>query len=106
MTLLSRSGRRLNDTCPEFVEALAAQSCADFVLDGEIVAFSGGRTDFARPQRRMGLTRHQDVAASGVAVTYHVYDLLRLEGPDTREPPLRVSESLVRRALAYLFRSG
>ncbi|WP_338775392.1 hypothetical protein [Streptomyces sp. DG1A-41] len=34
-------------------------------------------------------------------MTYYVYDLLRLEGPDTREPPLRVRNSLVRRALAY-----
>ncbi|WP_436847992.1 hypothetical protein [Streptomyces coeruleorubidus] len=54
------------------------------MLDGEIVAFSGGRTDFARLQRRMGLTRRQDVAASGVAVTYYVFDLLRLDGADTR----------------------
>ncbi|CAM5336885.1 DNA ligase (ATP) OS=Streptomyces violarus OX=67380 GN=FHS41_007257 PE=3 SV=1 [Streptomyces violarus] len=101
VTLLSRSGRRLNDTYPEIAEALAAQSCADFVLDGEIVAFSGGRTDFARLQQRMVSTRPQDVAASGVAVTYYVFDLLRLDGTDTRELPLRARKSLLRRALAY-----
>ncbi|MGA5901083.1 non-homologous end-joining DNA ligase [Streptomyces venetus] len=101
VTLLSRSGRRLNDTYPEIVDALAAQSCGDFVLDGEIVAFTGGRTDFARLQQRMGLTRRQDVAASGVAVTYYVFDLLRLDGADIRRLPLRARKSLLRRALAY-----
>ncbi|MCT9141602.1 non-homologous end-joining DNA ligase [Streptomyces violarus] len=101
VTLLSRSGRRLNDTYPEIVDALAAQSGTDFVLDGEIVAFSGGRTDFARLQQRMGLTRRQDVAASGVAVTYYVFDLLRLDGSDIRDLPLRGRKSLLRRALRY-----
>jgi bifunctional non-homologous end joining protein LigD len=101
VVLLSRSGRRLNSTYPEVVEALAAQPCSDFTVDGEIVAFSRGRTDFARLQQRMGLTRRRDVEASGVAVTYYVFDLLRLEGADTRRLSLRTRKSLLRRALTY-----
>ncbi|AOR36357.1 ATP-dependent DNA ligase [Streptomyces fodineus] len=99
--LLSRTGQRLNDTYPEIVEALAAQKRADFTVDGEVVAFSGGRTDFARLQRRIGLTRRRDIEASGVAVTYYLFDLLRLEGADTRRLPLRVRKSLLRRALTF-----
>jgi DNA ligase D-like protein (predicted ligase) len=99
--LLSRTGRRLNDTYPEIVDALAAQPCTDFTVDGEIVAFWHGRTDFARLQQRMGLTRRREIEASGVAVTYYVFDLLRLEGEDTTGLPLRVRKSLVRRALRY-----
>ncbi|MCD7445574.1 non-homologous end-joining DNA ligase [Streptomyces lincolnensis] len=99
VALLSRTGRRLNDTYPEIVDALAAQSCRDFTIDGEIVAFSRGRTDFSRLQQRMGLTRRQDVEASGVAVTYYVFDLLRLEGRDTTRLSLRTRKSLLRRAL-------
>ncbi|TPQ18744.1 ATP-dependent DNA ligase [Streptomyces sporangiiformans] len=99
--LLSRGGNRLNETYPEIVEALAAQTCTDFTVDGEIVAFSRGRTDFARLQRRMGLTRRRDIDASGVAVTYYLFDLLRLEGTDTRQLPLRTRKSLLRRALAF-----
>ena len=68
--LYSRKGNRLNATYPEIVEALAAQECADFTVDGEIVAFHRGRTDFSRLQQRMGLTRRRDVEASPVAVTY------------------------------------
>ncbi|MFE3181090.1 hypothetical protein ACFXKR_09350 [Streptomyces violascens] len=99
LTLRSRSGRRLDTTYPEIVNALAAQACADFTIDGEIVAYSHGRTDFARLQQRMGLTRPADVAASKVAVTYYVFDLLRLDGKDVRRLPLRTRKSLLRRAL-------
>lgn len=101
VVLLSRSGRRLDETYPEIVEALAAQRCTDFTVDGEIVAFSDGRTDFSRLQQRMGLTRRRDIEASGVAVTYYVFDLLRLEGVDTTPLPLRTRKSLLRRALTF-----
>jgi bifunctional non-homologous end joining protein LigD len=98
-TVLSRTGRRLDDTWPEIVAALAAQSCTDFTVDGEVVAFSRGRTDFARLQQRMGLTRLRDIEATGVAVTYYMFDLLRLEGADLTRLPLRARKSLLRRAL-------
>ncbi|MFE5084932.1 non-homologous end-joining DNA ligase [Streptomyces mirabilis] len=101
VTLLSRTGRCLNATYPEIVDALAAQQCTDFTIDGEVVAFSHGRTDFARLQQRMGLSRPRDIQASGVAVTYYVFDLLRLEGADTRSLPLRTRKSLLRRALTW-----
>ncbi|MET7357936.1 non-homologous end-joining DNA ligase [Streptomyces sp. NPDC005562] len=101
VTLRSRSGRRLDATYPEIVDALAAQDCADFTVDGEIVAYAHGRTDFARLQQRMGLTRRADVEASKVAVTYYVFDLLRLDGTDVRRLPLRTRKSLLRRALTF-----
>ncbi|MFH8484215.1 non-homologous end-joining DNA ligase [Streptomyces longisporoflavus] len=101
VTLRSRSGRRLDATYPEIIDALAGQNCADFTVDGEIVAYSRGRTDFARLQQRMGLTRPADVAASKVAVTYYVFDLLRLDGMDVRRLPLRTRKSLLRRSIAF-----
>lgn len=99
--LLSRTGRRVNETYPEIVEALAAQECADFTVDGEIVAFSGGRTDFSRLQRRMQLSTARQARASGVAVTYYVFDLLRLDGADLTRLPLRSRKSLLRKALGF-----
>lgn len=101
VTLRSRSGLRLDTTYPEIVDALSAQDCADFTVDGEIVAQSRGRTDFARLQKRMGLTRPADVAASKVAVTYYVFDLLRLDGIDVRRLPLRTRKSLLRRSITF-----
>jgi bifunctional non-homologous end joining protein LigD len=99
--LFSRSGRRLNVTYPEVVAALEEQDCQDFTVDGEMVAFSGGRTDFARLQQRMGLTRPEEVRASGVAVFYYLFDVLRLDGTDTTQLPLRTRKSLLREALRF-----
>ncbi|WP_367048049.1 non-homologous end-joining DNA ligase [Streptomyces sp. Je 1-332] len=101
LTLRSRSGRRLDATYPEIIDALAGQDSADFTVDGEIVAYSHGRTDFSRLQQRMGLTRPADVAASKVAVTYYVFDLLRLDGMDVRRLPLRTRKSLLRRSITF-----
>lgn len=101
VTLRSRTGRKLDATYPEIVDALAAQECEDFTIDGEIVAYAHGRTDFARLQQRMGLTRPSDIAKTGVAVTYYAFDLLRLDGVDVRRLPLRTRKSLLRRAIAF-----
>ena len=51
--LLSRNQKLLNHHYPEVVEALGGQPGPDLVVDGEIVAFSDGQTDFSRLQRRM-----------------------------------------------------
>jgi bifunctional non-homologous end joining protein LigD len=56
------------------------------VLDGEVVAFDDeGRTDFGRLQPRMHASSAAKVAAlrGEVAVTYVIFDLLRLDGVDT-----------------------
>jgi bifunctional non-homologous end joining protein LigD len=100
--LLSRTGRDLNASYPEIVAALAEQTCGDFTVDGEVVAFDArGRTDFSLLQQRMGLTDTRRIRATGVAVTYYVFDLLRLDGADVTAIPLRSRKSLLRRALGY-----
>src|SRR6201992_1690249 len=55
--LLSRNRQPLNGTYPELVDALAAQNTTRFVVDGEVVAFEGRRTSFARRQRRLGINQ-------------------------------------------------
>lgn len=99
--LLSRSGQLVNSTYPEIVDALEEQACPDFTVDGEIVAFSHGRTDFARLQQRMQLTNERRARASGVTVSYYLFDLLSLEGRRTTRLPLRVRKSLLRRAVDF-----
>lgn len=99
--LLSRTGKDLNATYPELVDALAAQDCRDFTVDGEITAIRAGRSDFALLQQRMQLTRPQDVRASRVSVRYYLFDLLRLDGQDTTALPLRARKSLLRDAFAF-----
>ena len=97
--LLSRTGRGLTATYPEIAVALGTAGRRDFVLDGEVVALQDGRTSFERLQRRMGLTDPGQARASGVAVTYYAFDLLRLDGRDLTRLPLRTRKALLRGAL-------
>ncbi|MFI7407932.1 non-homologous end-joining DNA ligase [Streptomyces sp. NPDC049627] len=99
--MLSRSGRSLTATYPEAADALARQPCDDFVVDGEVVAFEGNRTSFALLQQRMGITNERQARASRIAITYYVFDLLRLDGQDLTGLPLRTRKALLRRALTY-----
>jgi bifunctional non-homologous end joining protein LigD len=90
--LVSRTDRDMTGQFPELAEALAAEPCPDFVLDCEIVAFQGGITSFQRLQRR-GKER--------VAVFLYVFDLLRHDGRDVRDLPLRERKALLRKALRF-----
>ena len=91
--LVSRTDRSMNGDYPELVGALETEPCEDFVIDGEVVAFgAGGVTSFSRLQRR-----HRE----RVAIFYYVFDLLRLEGEDVRDLPLRQRKAELRRALRF-----
>jgi bifunctional non-homologous end joining protein LigD len=99
--LLSRNRKRLDGSYPEVAEALGAESEADFVVDGEIVAFEGDRTSFGRLQQRMQTRDREAARRSGIAVFYYVFDLLHLSGYDTTDLPLRARKALLRRAVTY-----
>jgi bifunctional non-homologous end joining protein LigD len=101
LRLLSRNRKRLNGTYPELAEALLAQRCDDFVVDGEVVAFEGAQTSFARLQQRMQLRDPRRARASGVRVFYYLFDLLHLDGRDVTGLPLRERKALLRQALAF-----
>jgi bifunctional non-homologous end joining protein LigD len=99
--LRSRTGEHLNGTYPEVVDALAGQACRDFVIDGEVVAFEGSRTSFARLQRRLGIHDPDRARRTGVRVFYYVFDVLRLDGEDTRGAPLRERKARLRQAIRF-----
>jgi DNA ligase D-like protein (predicted ligase) len=99
--LLSRNRKPLNGTYPELVDALAAQRAARFVVDGEVVAFEGRRTSFARLQGRLGITDPEVARASRIRVYYYVFDLLHLDGNRTTEVPLRWRKRLLRDAISF-----
>ena len=92
VSLMSRTARRMNDQFPELVSALEREPSRDFVLDGEIVAFEGAVTSFARLQQR---------ARERVPVFLYVFDLPRHEGEDLRSLPLRERKARLRRALDF-----
>ncbi len=90
--LMSRTARQMNHLYPAIVEALEREPSADFIADGEIVAFENGITSFSRLQRR-GRER--------VPVFLYVFDLPRHEGEDLRRLPLRERKARLRRALDF-----
>ena len=99
--LRSRTGERLNGTYPELVDAIAGQSCREFLLDGEVVAFEGSRTSFARLQRRLGIHDPDRARRTGVRIFYYVFDVLELGGEDTRPLPLRRRKARLRQAIRF-----
>jgi bifunctional non-homologous end joining protein LigD len=90
--LVSRTDKDMTGQFPDVAEALEAQPVDDFVVDGEIVAFQDGITSFSRLQRR---------ARERVSVFLYVFDLLRHEGHDVRDLPLRERKALLRKALKF-----
>jgi bifunctional non-homologous end joining protein LigD len=90
--LISRTDKDMTGQFPEVAEALGKLSVEDFVVDGELVAFQDGITSFSRLQQR---------ARKQVAVFLYVFDLLRLEGRDVRDLPLRERKALLRRSFEF-----
>lgn len=98
--LVSRTGRRLS-AYPELEEALAADPAPDFLADGEIVAFEGAQTSFARLQGRMQVQDPERARRTGIPVFLYLFDLLSYDGNDLTALPLRTRKSLLRRGLSF-----
>jgi bifunctional non-homologous end joining protein LigD len=92
VTLLSRNDLSFNGRFPEIAAALEAQPQQRFAVDGEVVAFDGRQTSFARLAQR-GRTR--------VPVFFYIFDVLWLDGQDVRALPLRSRKRLLRSALHF-----
>jgi bifunctional non-homologous end joining protein LigD len=92
LRMLSRNNLSLNARYPELAEALAAEPCQRFAIDGEVVAFAGSQTSFARLAQR-----HE----KQVSVFLYVFDVLWIDGRDVRQLPLRSRKRLLRAALDF-----
>ena len=99
--LFSRNRKTLDGTYPQIVDVLAAERCTSFILDGEIVAFEGDQTSFARLQQRMQIADAQEARRSRVPVFYYVFDLLYADGEDLRGVPLDERKRLLREKLTF-----
>jgi bifunctional non-homologous end joining protein LigD len=99
--LRSRTDKLLNNTYPELVEALESEASPEFVVDGEIVAFRDGIPSFSRLQGRLGIADPDRARRTGIAVYYYLFDVLHLEGHDTRRLPNRTRKKLLRAALDF-----
>ena len=85
--------RNANDWTVQFgslVEPLSKLTKGSALLDGEIVAFKDGRTDFSTLK---------DALSSGAPLTYFVFDLLEQDGEDLRQLPLTERKQKLRKLL-------
>jgi DNA ligase D-like protein (predicted ligase) len=92
LNLLSRNDLSENERYPELVDALSAEGCEQFAVDGEVVAFQGSQTSFA-----LLAQRHRRY----VPVFLYVFDVQWLAGYDVRRLPLRTRKRLLRSALQF-----
>jgi bifunctional non-homologous end joining protein LigD len=90
--LRSRNDLSLNGRFPEIAAALEDDPVADVVLDGEIVAFDGAQTSFARLQQR---------GRRPARAFFYAFDILRVDGDDVTGRPLRERKALLRRSLTF-----
>jgi DNA ligase D-like protein (predicted ligase) len=93
VTLESRNRLSLNERYPEIATALQDAPCRRFVVDGEVVGLTGGRSSFEALQRR-GHDRR-------VKVAFYVFDVLWFDGRDVRDRPLRERKAVLRDALRF-----
>jgi bifunctional non-homologous end joining protein LigD len=89
LRLISRTGKDITATYPEVSALGHAIPRKQVLLDGEIVAFAGGRPDFEALQPRMHVSSATQALrlAELTPVTYLPFDILQLDGrPLTARP--------------------
>ena len=90
--ILSRNERDVTASYPD----LAALLSGSMVLDGEIVALdAAGHPSFGRLQTRMNVLAPSPELVSGVPLTYHVFDLLALDGTPVLARPYAERRALL-----------
>jgi bifunctional non-homologous end joining protein LigD len=95
--LLSRNDLDVTRTYPELAD-LGGALAVPAIVDGEVVAYDPqGRVSFGALQPRMHLQNAAQVRrlAEETPVTYHIFDLLYLDGNDTVALPYRERRELL-----------
>lgn len=82
LRLISRTAKDITATYPEVAGLGRAVGHKQVLLDGEIVAFTGGRPDFEALQPRMHVSSPAQALrlAEQTPVTYLAFDVLQLDG--------------------------
>ncbi|MGW2437786.1 ATP-dependent DNA ligase [Streptomyces goshikiensis] len=95
VVLQARSGRIVTAAFPDLAAA-ARRLPAGTVLDGEVVVWHEGRTDFALVQRRAAATAARAaVLAQSLPASYAAFDVLELAGLDLRARPYERRRALL-----------
>jgi bifunctional non-homologous end joining protein LigD len=99
--LITRNEKDRTSHYPDLVEAVGRVDTAPLIADGEIVAFQGDVTSFARLQERMQNARPSPAQVAAVPVLFYLFDLIWFDGYDLSSLPLLARKSVLRRAIAF-----
>jgi bifunctional non-homologous end joining protein LigD len=99
--LMSRARHEMSASFPEIREAFAALPPGDYVLDGEIVAFLDGETDFQLLQPRFGVIDPDEARTTGIPVFYYLFDIMYFEGYDLTQLWMISRKSVLEGVLPY-----
>jgi bifunctional non-homologous end joining protein LigD len=99
--LITRNEKDRTSHYPDLVEAVGRVDTAPLIADGEIVAFQGDVTSFARLQERMQGARPSPAQVAAVPVLFYLFDLIWFDGYDLSSLPLLRRKSVLRRAIAF-----
>lgn len=89
LRLMSRSDRDVTTSYPELAGLRDLLGGVPAVLDGEVVAYDGGRPSFGALQERMHVQAPGAQLVARVPVTYHLFDVLHLGQHSTLALPYR-----------------
>lgn len=99
--LMSRNEREMNETWPDLVEELEENQEESLIADGEIVAFEGNKTSFARLQQRIGVEDASNARKTHVRAYLYLFDLLHVDGHDITKLPLRERKQLLKETVSF-----
>jgi DNA ligase D-like protein (predicted ligase) len=100
--LYSRNRQSADANYPEVRVALAELSqAAELVVDGEVVAFKDGVSDFQALQPRMQSEDPEEARASGVSVYYYLFDIVVCDGKKLENLPLTARKRVLRAAFDF-----
>ncbi|WP_336056701.1 DNA ligase D [Nitratireductor sp. CH_MIT9313-5] len=88
----TRNGKDWTDKFTQIAEAAALLPTSGTLLDGEIVAYSNGRTDFSSLQAAI---------KNGGAMSCFIFDLLQIDGEDVRGEPLTQRKARLEALMAH-----
>jgi DNA ligase D-like protein (predicted ligase) len=99
--LKSRNNNILNESYPEIVAAFEPIDIEPAIIDGELVAFEGRQTSFAKLQSRFGIDNSIKARATKISVYYYIFDILYFAGYDLTQLPLITRKKILKHCMPY-----
>jgi bifunctional non-homologous end joining protein LigD len=99
--LITRNEKDRTSHYPDLVDALLHHDSPPLIADGEIVAFRGKVTSFARLQERMQNSRPSAAQIAAVPVYFYLFDLIWFDGYDLSALPLLARKSVLDQVVTF-----